>query len=354
MDFFSNPTFGVASQGQIPDVNLSGENALKKTTETKTKSYRYPLQRIESKSDYLEIKIVDYNPPGYEQSDLQFKADEKEDKITSINSSAFTKTLASLRQGSSLYSSQTKADYYISLPIPQNLSDTNQITWSDDTLNPLQAFGMSAGAAVIGRPKATIQGFIQSITNGSALSGAAQAINVNKDVIAASVGGALVNAFGGNVSYESILSRATGQVLNPNLELLFQGSNIRSFPFTFEFAPRDRREAQEVKGIIRAFKQSMVPRTDNTGEAFTSGIFIKSPKVFLISYKSGNKAHPFLNRFKACALIDMSISYTGSGTYATYQDGTPVHMQMSLTFKELNPIYAEDYDTDEGQIGVGY
>lgn len=50
----------------------------------------------------------------------------------------------------------------------------------------------------------------------------------------------------------------------------------------------------------------------------------------------------------------MNISYTGSGTYSTYQDGTPVHMQMSLTFKELNPIYAEDYDTDEGQIGVGY
>jgi len=327
---------------------------LNETETKKTKSYRYPLQRIESKSDYLEIKIVDYIPPGYEQSDLQFKADEKEDKITSINSSAFTKTLASLRQGSSLYSSQTKADYYISLPIPQNLSDTNQITWSDDTLNPLQAFGMSAGAAVIGRPKATIQGFIQSITNGSALSGAAQAINVSKDVIAASVGGALVNAFGGNVSYESILSRATGQILNPNLELLFQGSNIRSFPFTFDLVPRDQRESQEVKGIIRALKQSMVPKTNIGGGPIASGVFIKSPKVFLISYKSGNKAHPFLNRFKACALLDMNISYTASGTYSTYQDGTPVHIQMSLTFKELNPIYAEDYDTAEGKIGVGY
>ena len=186
------------------------------------------------------------------------------------------------------------------------------------------------------------------------MSGAAGAITANKDAIAATVGGAIVNAFGGNVSSESILSRATGQILNPNLELLFQGSNIRSFPFTFDFAPRDRREAQEIKGIIRAFKQSMVPRTDSSGGPIASGIFIKSPKVFLISYKSGNKAHPFLNRFKACALLDMNISYTASGTYATYQDGTPVHMNMTLIFKELNPIYAEDYDTDEGQIGVGY
>lgn len=66
---------------------------------------------------------------------------------------------------------------------------------------------------------------------------------------------------------------------------------------------------------------------------------------------SGNKKHPFLNSFKPCALTDMQISYTGSGTYATYQDGTPVHIQMNLTFKELNPIYREDY---KNVGGVGY
>ena len=209
-------------------------------------------------------------------------------------------------------------------------------------------------AKAIDKPRQTVTDFFSLVSSGQIGSNVAKAIGAKPDVIAATVGGAIISALGGNVSYESILSRATGQILNPNLELLFQGSNIRSFPFTFDFAPRDRREAQEVKNIIRAFKQSMVPRTDASGGPIANGIFIKSPKVFLISYKSGNRAHPFLNRFKACALLDMNISYTGSGTYATYQDGTPVHMQVSLTFKELNPIYAEDYDTDEGQIGVGY
>jgi len=352
VDFFSNPTFGVASQGQIPDVNLSGENALKKTTETKTKSYRYPLQRIESKSDYLEIKIVDYNPPGYTPTAIETtttKNSEGKDETNIIGGG-----IAQLTQGSSLYSSQTKADYYIALPIPQNLSDTNQITWGDDSLNPLQSFGLQAATQGLKDPGGVIGGFIKSVTSGKIASDAITGLGANKDVISSVVGGAIVNAFGGNVSYESILSRATGQILNPNLELLFQGSNIRSFPFTFDFAPRDRKEAQEVKSIIRAFKQSMVPRTNSSGGPIASGIFIKSPKVFLISYKSGNKAHPFLNRFKACALLDITLSYTGSGTYATYQEGTPVHMNMTLTFKELNPNYAEDYDTDEGQIGVGY
>ena len=37
-------------------------------------------------------------------------------------------------------------------------------------------------------------------------------------------------------------------------------------------------------------------------------------------------------------------------------DGTPVSIQMNLTFKELNPIYFEDYlDFEEGDNnGVGF
>ena len=35
----------------------------------------------------------------------------------------------------------------------------------------------------------------------------------------------------------------------------------------------------------------------------------------------------------------MSVNYTNAGTYASYEDGTPVNIRMSLTFKELNPIY---------------
>ena len=52
----------------------------------------------------------------------------------------------------------------------------------------------------------------------------------------------------------------------------------------------------------------------------------------------------------------MTVNYTQSGTYATYHDGTPVNLRMNLTFKELNPIYQEDYmglETNDG-LGVGF
>jgi len=304
----------------------------------KAKSYRYPLRRIESKSDYLEIRVITYQAPGFTPGAQATDAQG--------NPTALPTELATIGTGTEKNRNQ-KPLKYIYLPIPQNLSDTNSITWGDDTLDPLAAFGLQTGQNLIqGNLTGVVNSFFDVAKDTSNL------IKQNKNLITAALGGALYNAVGGSVSYQGIISRATGQVLNPNLELLFQGANIRSFPFVFDFAPRDEREAREVKEIIRAFKIHMTPKSTSTGSL--GKVFIKSPDVFLVAYKSGNKTHPFLNKFKPMALTDMQLSYTGSGTYSTYQDGTPVHIQMTLTFKELNPIYSEDYETEEGKTGVGY
>ena len=155
---------------------------------------------------------------------------------------------------------------------------------------------------------------------------------------------------GGTVTPSQIIARATGQVFNPNLELLFNGVNLRVFPFTFEFFPRNRDEAEEVKLILRRLKYSMLPEKGGA-----AGIFIKAPYIFQLEYMKGNKKHPFLNRFKPMALTNMSVNYTGSNTYSTFYDGSPTHIKVQLLFKELNPIYKEDYDElGNHDFSVGY
>ena len=162
----------------------------------------------------------------------------------------------------------------------------------------------------------------------------------------------LVNSLGANTTPEGLLSRASGSVLNPNLELLFGGVNLRSFTFDFDFAPRNVEESNVVKQIIRIFKQSMAPKTgSNTSGA---GLFIDAPNIFLLKYKTGSRDHPYLNKFKPCALTSMGMNYTGSGSYTTYADKTPVHMKLNLSFTELNPIYNEDYKGIPLSQGVGY
>ena len=54
------------------------------------------------------------------------------------------------------------------------------------------------------------------------------------------------------------------QILNNNLELLFKGVNLRTFPYNITFSPRSQPESQRVKDIIRALNTSMAPkRGDN-------------------------------------------------------------------------------------------
>ena len=250
---------------------------------------------------------------------------------------------------------KSKVKYNIELPIPQEINDSNTVTWGDDRMNALELAGIAIASefmkegAVDGIQKA--QQAIKALTSGVKIDGLTEQ---TQNAIRAAISGAAVGALGSNVSAESVIARSTGQIMNNNLELLFKGMNLRSFPYSITFSPRSFDESNVVKAIIRSLKQSMSPKAESFSDS-AQGIFLSSPDVFQLEYRRDGKAHPFLNNFKLCALTGMNINYTNAGTYTSYNDGTPVNIRMDLTFKELNPIYAEDYlPGNGGGSGVGY
>jgi hypothetical protein len=289
-------------------------------------SYRYPKKRIDESDDYLQILVVKYKAPGLDLN--------KTDILQKTSMEAI-ETSGSLKN----------PEYQILLPMPQGISDTNMVKWGEDEINPIQAAAVGGiGQALEEDPVKAVKNFLTA-TKSVLTSGNGQ------DLATSYTAAKAVGSFGGNVTAEGILARTSGQVLNSNMELLFQGVQLRSFNFTFNLAPRFEEEANDVKKIIRTFKSSMAAKTSGgTG----AGLFISSPEVFQLTYKSGNKKHPFLHSFKPCALVSMGVDYAGSGVYATYEDSTPVHMKLSLSFQELNPIYFEDYDKIPLTDGVGY
>jgi len=287
--------------------------------------FRYPAKRITESDDFLQILIVNYVPPSVSTN------------LSNLVQRTSTQALADS-------GNLTNSLYQILLPMPQGISDTNMVDWGDDSLNPISAALVGGAKEIIeGDPKNAITNFTSAIKN-VATSGNGQ--NLVTNYFAAQA----VNSLGANVSVESLLSRSDGKILNPNMELLFKGVQLRSFNFTFNMSPRDDVESKSVKSIIRAFKKSMAAKT-STGAG--AGLFIDSPNIFQLEYRSGNGKHPFLNSFKPCALTNMAVDYTVSGAYATYEDATPVHMKLTLSFQELNPVYFSDYD-DSNDIGVGY
>ena len=98
----------------------------------------------------------------------------------------------------------------------------------------------------------------------------------------------------------------------------------------------------------------MAPKAEGGGKEKESSWFLKTPNVFELRYRTGNKDHNYLHKFKQCFLTDVAVNYTGDGVYSTYEDGSPVSYLMDLSFKELEPIYDIDYDSTEGQHSVGY
>ena len=288
-------------------------------------SLRYPNAQLKNDTDFLEIKVVKYEAPGFNPDSFQQKT-----------------------SSDSLKNNIETPLAYIFLPIPENIQDSNAVDWGSNSLNGIAARAVGIGAKAIGQDG--IGGAIGEVfTGGANLIGGLKTAGVDETKIQNFFAAKAVGALGFNVDAKGVVSRSTGQVLNPNMELLFNNVTLRSFNFEFDLAPRDKTESETIKSMLRLFKKSMSAKKGGKG-----GLFISSPDVFKLCYKTGGKNHKFLHSFKPMALLNMSVNYTGSGTYATYDDTTPVHMKLSLSFQELNPVYSEDYDTEEGSLGVGY
>jgi len=150
-----------------------------------------------------------------------------------------------------------------------------------------------------------------------------------------------------NLSADEFLARATGEILNPNAELLFQGPVLRDFGFKFLMIARSSEEAKMIRNIIRFFKVGAAPRFLN-GPAL-----LGTPNVFQLEYRAGDKTLNTVNRFNEMALRTITVDYAPDGFWSAYQDSHPVAVVMSLQFSELRPIYREDHKKT-GDSSVGY
>ena len=321
---------------------------------------RYPLESMTQHTDYLQIDIEKYEAIGSNyitstgSDDRYVIGNARQNRAGRVSSSKLAKK--------PLINAGT-----IILPIPSNLQDTNNVNYGESSLNGLAAVGVSAveeGMVGLGNfigsggaDKIDFASFTGNIKNrleaGLGAGDRETALVTASDIVVKKLVSEAVSIFGGNVTTNQLISRESGEILNPNMELLFNDVTIRNFRFSFKFTPRNPKEAEQVKLIIRAFKRNMAPQAQG-GISGAGNFFLRAPNVFKLRYRSGNKDHPFLNKFKQCFLTDAQTTYTGEGVHTTYDDGTPVSIILDLSFKEIQPIYDLDYDKTPGTGAVGY
>ena len=287
---------------------------------TKTDSFGdfvYPEGIRSSKQDVIKFTMLKYKPSGVGATQSAGKSDR----------GSLTKGIP---EGRTILGS-------VVLPIPNNISDTNSMDWGSNSMNALEA-GLAAAA---------FTGITEGIGKGVETLGAGFQAGADDPATKRAIGAAFAGAaVGGNSA--AILSRAEGAVINPNLELLFNGPQLRPFNFTFKLAARSKKESEQIIKILNFFKRgSSAIRTQ-------SNLFLKAPHTFGIQYlhlgQSGED-HQFIGRIKECALQSITTNYTPEGQYATFNDGVMVSYQITMQFSELEPIFNDDYNE---LTGIGY
>jgi hypothetical protein len=285
----------------------------------------------------------------------QFTYRAPQEKLFVTGQNQFTSNFADIITGGLTRNSNLR-DFIgvVKLPIPNQLAISNGVSWGEDRANPVES---AAFFGALPLAQQAIGGNIGGILSG-AFGGFGQFLDQFKlgNFNANTPAGLLLSSFiaqyalgkiGINVDPAQFIARGTGTTINPNLELLFNGPKLRSFSFTFEFAPNSSDDATAARRVMRFFRQGMAAKRFET-----TTILIGSPNVFRISYKgTGDKNIKGLNRFKICALTACELNYTPEGVYQSYEDADavsmPVRTNMTLSFTELTPIFEQDYFKDD-------
>jgi hypothetical protein len=136
---------------------------------------------------------------------------------------------------------------------------------------------------------------------------------------------------GNNAS--DFLLQATGRALNPQLEVLFKGTDMRTFQFDFLFAPFDAEEASNVLEIIKTFKFHMAPEINTAA----MGRYFTPPSEFDIDFLHAGQVNPNVHQVGTCVLTNLNVDYAPNG-WSTFQNGMPTHIRMTLQFMETEII----------------
>ncbi len=229
----------------------------------------------------------------------------------------------------------------VTLPIQSGIKDQNAAGWGEDTMTPVDIAKAGFALKTIKGGFAGMDESINKISEQLKASGADF-----EALVASSFAEKAANVKG-------LLARTQGVIQNPNLELLFQKPTLRPFSFQFKLSARNKGEAEQIIKIIRFFKQNMSPQKGGGSGGTSANLFLKAPNTFQIHYMhEGSKEHPYIGRPKECAMTSFEVDYTPDGNYSTLRDGFMTSYTISMSLKELEPVFYEDYDDiPEDQIG---
>jgi hypothetical protein len=280
----------------------------------KFKDMRYPNVAFTEDTDYVQISFFNYIAPFG-----------KDGGSADQNLAGYNKSSDSLGTATST----------INMYMPQDMEGQYGGNWENQNIaNAAKAalglFGKSAGGKGL-EGLADSFDLIKEMSSNSLTKGTTAA-----NLVSAALGAANF----GSVSVNDIFSVTTGQVLNPNTEVLYNGPKMRTFALDFKMAPRNQSECDKIRQIIETFKYATLPNYGGAGDENAS--FVQIPQLVDVTFMTGNKPNEWVTQYKPAVITDFNVSYTPDGAWATLPNGAPVATQITIQFNETKMVYGNE------------
>ena len=180
----------------------------------------------------------------------------------------------------------------VKLPIPMKLNDTLILNWSSISVTDMigKAGGQLAGAA-------------------------------------------LSSAFSLGITAGSI---GLGVALNPLMFLQFQRPEFRQFSLSWLLAPKNEKESETIRDVIKAFKRSASPYKHG------GGLLMGYPDVATVIMKPNDIFENLV--FKPCIVTSVQVNYNGAPNPSFFKNGAPTIIALTLNLMEMQFWFAEEIE----------
>ena len=144
-----------------------------------------------------------------------------------------------------------------------------------------------------------------------------------------------------NSAMQLALKKA-GYAVNPQIQMIFESIDFRTYQMSFTFTPYSAQEAQTVKEIIKLFRKHSMPQIVTQA----AGMFFIPPSVFDITFLYNGQENKNLNKIARSVIESIDVNYAPDG-WSAHDDGAPTQTTLTLNFKETFLI-------DKTKIDQGY
>lgn len=153
-----------------------------------------------------------------------------------------------------------------------------------------------------------------------------------------------------------LIGGAFRTTINPYVEVLYRGTDLRAFDFSFMFVPQSEKDSIQLygngsgTGLLNRFRFHAAPEVG--GALGISDLLFKSPSEweidFLYKTASGGWAeNTKIPKIAKGVLVRVDVDYNPDSEFSTFEQGDPTSSRLTMRFVEMEII-------DKTRINEGY